>query len=131
MMGVPMFSRNSRKVFLVVAGGNPAAERHFVDTIQRKRKLDEVRKFLQALVKAEFLCGRRSVIRRKSETWNFQLARSRLLESQRDFTCPVSTVIRHVLHVVCENTVRSDRNYWFRRGKVFDDGGVGTDCKNE
>src|SRR5215470_6494504 len=37
---------NSRKVFLVVAGGNPAAERHFEDTIQRKRTLDEVRRFL-------------------------------------------------------------------------------------
>jgi hypothetical protein len=37
---------NSRKVFLVVAGGNPAAERHFEDTIQRKRNLEEVRRFL-------------------------------------------------------------------------------------
>jgi hypothetical protein len=37
---------NSRNVFLVVAGGNPAAERHFEDTIQRKRTLDEVRRFL-------------------------------------------------------------------------------------
>ena len=36
----------SRNVFLVVAGGNPAAERHFEDTIQRKRTLDEVRRFL-------------------------------------------------------------------------------------
>jgi hypothetical protein len=36
----------SRKVFIVVAGGNPAAERHFEDTIQRKRTLAEVRKFL-------------------------------------------------------------------------------------
>jgi len=35
-----------RKVFLVVAGGNAAAERHFEDTIQRKQSLDEVRKFL-------------------------------------------------------------------------------------
>jgi len=37
---------NSRKVFLVVAGGNPAAERHFEDTIQRTRTLEEVREFL-------------------------------------------------------------------------------------
>src|SRR5882762_10525761 len=36
----------SRKVFLVVAGGNPAAERHFEDTIQRKRTVEEVRGFL-------------------------------------------------------------------------------------
>ena len=36
----------SRKIFLVVAGGNPSAERHFEDTIQRKRTLDEVRTFL-------------------------------------------------------------------------------------
>jgi len=35
-----------RKVFLVVAGGNPSAERHFEDTIQRKRTLQEVRGFL-------------------------------------------------------------------------------------
>lgn len=35
-----------RKVFIVVAGGNIAAERHFEDTIQRKRTLSEVRKFL-------------------------------------------------------------------------------------
>ena len=33
-------------MFLVVAGGNPAAERHFEDTLQRKRTLDEVRRFL-------------------------------------------------------------------------------------
>jgi len=33
-------------VFLVVAGGNSAAERHFEDTIKRKRTLDEVRRFL-------------------------------------------------------------------------------------
>jgi hypothetical protein len=46
MMGVPMSDANSRKVFLVVAGGNPAAERHFEDTIQRKRNLEEVRRFL-------------------------------------------------------------------------------------
>jgi hypothetical protein len=36
----------SRKVFIVVAGGNPLAELHFEDTIQRKRTLDEVRRFL-------------------------------------------------------------------------------------
>jgi hypothetical protein len=36
----------SRRVFLVVAGGNSAAERHFEDTIKRKRTLDEVRRFL-------------------------------------------------------------------------------------
>jgi len=45
-MGQPMTYEKSRKVFLVVAGGNPAAERHFEDTIQRKRSLDEVRLFL-------------------------------------------------------------------------------------
>jgi hypothetical protein len=38
----------SRKVFLVVAGGKAAAQRHFEDTIQRKRTLDEVRRFLPA-----------------------------------------------------------------------------------
>jgi hypothetical protein len=37
---------SSRKVSLVVAGGNPSAERHFEDTIQRKRTLEEVRRFL-------------------------------------------------------------------------------------
>ena len=36
----------SRKVFIVVAGGNASAQRHFEDTIQRKRTLDEVRRFL-------------------------------------------------------------------------------------
>jgi hypothetical protein len=35
-----------RKVFLVVAGGNPSAQRHFADTIQRRRSLEEVRRFL-------------------------------------------------------------------------------------
>ena len=35
-----------RRVFLVVAGGNPSAEEHFDDTIQRKRTLQEVRGFL-------------------------------------------------------------------------------------
>src|ERR1700722_4685358 len=38
--------RHSRNVFLIVAGGNPAAERHFEDTIKRKRTLEEVRRFL-------------------------------------------------------------------------------------
>jgi hypothetical protein len=37
---------NLRNVFVVVAGGNPAAQRHFEDTIQRKRTVEEVRKFL-------------------------------------------------------------------------------------
>jgi len=46
MIGVPMALGNSRKVFLVVAGGNASAQRHFEDTIQRKRTLDEVRRFL-------------------------------------------------------------------------------------
>jgi hypothetical protein len=46
MISLPMSPRNSRKVFLVVAGGNPAAERHFEDTIKRKRTLEEVRGFL-------------------------------------------------------------------------------------
>ena len=44
-MMAPMPGENSRKVFIVVAGGHPAAERHFEDTIQRKRTLDEVRRF--------------------------------------------------------------------------------------
>jgi hypothetical protein len=43
---LPMPSVSSRRVFLVVAGGNSAAERHFEDTIQRKRTLEEVRGFL-------------------------------------------------------------------------------------
>ncbi len=37
---------NLRNVFVVVAGGNPAAERHFEDTVQRKRTIEEVRRFL-------------------------------------------------------------------------------------
>ena len=37
---------NLRRIFIVVAGGNLAAERHFEDTIQRKRNIDEVRRFL-------------------------------------------------------------------------------------
>jgi hypothetical protein len=41
-----MPERYLRHVFLVVAGGNSAAERHFEDTIKRKRTLDEVRRFL-------------------------------------------------------------------------------------
>jgi len=45
-MMLPMPGGHSRHVFLVVAGGNPSAERHFEDTIQRKRKLHEVRRFL-------------------------------------------------------------------------------------
>jgi hypothetical protein len=36
----------SRKVFLVVAGGNTSAQQHFEDTIQRKRTLEEVKRFL-------------------------------------------------------------------------------------
>ena len=39
---------NSRNVFIVVAGGNPSAERHFEDTIEHKRTLSEVRRFLPA-----------------------------------------------------------------------------------
>ncbi len=35
-----------RKIFIVVAGGNTAAQRHFEDTIQRKRSVDEVKQFL-------------------------------------------------------------------------------------
>jgi hypothetical protein len=35
-----------RKIFIVVAGGNAAAERHFQDTIQRKRTLLEVKEYL-------------------------------------------------------------------------------------
>jgi len=46
MIGVPMSLGNQRKVFLVVAGGNASAQRHFEDTIQRKRTLEEVRRFL-------------------------------------------------------------------------------------
>jgi len=41
-----MAQGHSRKVFIVVAGGNPSAEKHFEDTIQRKRTLEEVRRFL-------------------------------------------------------------------------------------
>lgn len=45
-MAGPMSNRNSRKVFIVLAGGNPAAQRNFEDTIQRKRTLQEVKTFL-------------------------------------------------------------------------------------
>src|SRR5437763_9946969 len=41
-----MSHETSRRIFLVVAGGNPSAERHFEDTIQHKRTLEEVRRFL-------------------------------------------------------------------------------------
>jgi hypothetical protein len=36
----------SRKIFIVVAGGNYAAERHFDETIKHKRTLNEVRNYL-------------------------------------------------------------------------------------
>jgi hypothetical protein len=39
-------SESNRRVFIVVAGGNLAAERHFEDTIQRKRTLSEVKEYL-------------------------------------------------------------------------------------
>jgi hypothetical protein len=42
-----MANRHTRNVFLVVAGGNSAAERHFEDTVQRKRTLEEVKPFVQ------------------------------------------------------------------------------------
>src|ERR1700730_17152245 len=41
-----MPEKHLRHIFLVVAGGNSAAERHFEDNIKRKRTLDEVRRFL-------------------------------------------------------------------------------------
>jgi hypothetical protein len=41
-----MSDRSPRRVFIVLAGGNPAAQRNFEDTIQRKRTPEEVRKFL-------------------------------------------------------------------------------------
>lgn len=41
-----MSNQNPRKVFIVLAGGNSAAQRNFEDTIQRKRTIEEVRKFL-------------------------------------------------------------------------------------
>lgn len=37
---------NLRRIFIVVAGGNAAAERHFEDTIKRKRNSSECRRFL-------------------------------------------------------------------------------------
>lgn len=40
--------KNLRKIFIVVAGGNPAAERHFEDTIKKKRTVEEVQQFLPA-----------------------------------------------------------------------------------
>jgi hypothetical protein len=43
-----MYLLISRRVFLVVASGNAAAQFHFEDTIQRQRTLDEVRRFLPA-----------------------------------------------------------------------------------
>ena len=49
-MAESMAYGKTRKVFLVVAGGNPSAERHFEDTIQRKRTLEEVRRFLPSQV---------------------------------------------------------------------------------
>jgi hypothetical protein len=45
-MTKPMSNGNSRKVFIVLAGGNPAAQRNFEDTIQRRRTLQEVKRFL-------------------------------------------------------------------------------------
>lgn len=37
---------SSRQIFIVVAGGNRDAERHFVDTIERRRTISEVRNYL-------------------------------------------------------------------------------------
>lgn len=37
---------NLRRIFIVVAGGNPDAELHFENTIRRKRNLSEVRSYL-------------------------------------------------------------------------------------
>ena len=45
-MDKPMPYGGTSKVFLVVAGGNPRRRRHFEDTIQRKRTLEEVSRFL-------------------------------------------------------------------------------------
>ena len=42
---MPMPGVDSGRVF-IVAGGNPAAEQHFKDTVQRKRTLAEVREFV-------------------------------------------------------------------------------------
>lgn len=41
-----MASGSLRKVFIVVAGGNVSAQRHFEDTIKKRRTLAEVRRFL-------------------------------------------------------------------------------------
>jgi hypothetical protein len=46
MIAVPMSLENSRKVCILVAGGNPSAQRDFEDTIQGKSTLEEVRRFL-------------------------------------------------------------------------------------
>src|SRR5579864_979134 len=46
MMSELMPNQASRNVFFVVAGGSPAAERNFEHTIQHKRTLEEVRRFL-------------------------------------------------------------------------------------
>ncbi|HCC23863.1 TPA: hypothetical protein DF272_06845 [Candidatus Falkowbacteria bacterium] len=37
---------NKRNIFITLAGGNVAAERHFYETIQNKKGLDEIRQFL-------------------------------------------------------------------------------------
>jgi len=37
---------NLRNIFIVVAGGNAAAEKHFEDTIQKKRDIAEIKRFL-------------------------------------------------------------------------------------
>lgn len=37
-----------RNIFVVVAGGNAAAERHFEDTILTHRNIGEVRQYLSA-----------------------------------------------------------------------------------
>jgi len=37
---------NLRRIFIVVAGGNVIAERHFIDTIKNKRRLNEIKEFL-------------------------------------------------------------------------------------
>ena len=37
---------NLRRIFIVVAGGNVIAERHFIDTIKNKRCLNEIKEFL-------------------------------------------------------------------------------------
>ena len=37
---------NLRNIVIVVAGGNAAAERHFENTIQKKRDIGEIKRFL-------------------------------------------------------------------------------------